>query len=467
MGISVNMYAFSKYANSTEQPAGAGTSFDCVLKDTSGVINPTIALKLDMSFNVSAYNYAYIPDFERYYFVREWTWERGLWVASLEVDVLATYKAQIGVSSQYVLRSSAASDGAILDTAYPATADITLSSSEINSPWAQAIESGYYVLGIINSADDTIGAVSYYVFTNQQLRNLCKEIMGYTDWLNVPSEEISRELLQALFNPFQYIVSALWFPINPGGTRVTTIPFGWWSFNLEAKKLDAPTKTYAYTFAIPKHPLAQSRGKYLNLSPYTSYVLNFEPFGSMPLDTTFMANAVNVFTVVQIDFISGDGFLDISNGNSLTDKIACNSAKCAVPIQLAQISQDLLAMQTATAVTAGNAVSNVMRLDVGGAMSDTASDIDTAVRASMPQLITSGSNGSFARFFYFKPFLQGKFFNVVQEFNEKRGRPLCQTRQINTIPGFIMCLDAEVSTVSTQVENELIKSYMEGGFYYG
>ena len=81
MGISVNMYTFSKYANSTEQPAGAGTSFDCVLKDTSGVINPTIALKLDMSFNVSAYNYAYIPDFERYYFVREWTWERGLWVA--------------------------------------------------------------------------------------------------------------------------------------------------------------------------------------------------------------------------------------------------------------------------------------------------------------------------------------------------------------------------------------------------
>lgn len=121
MGISVNMYTFSKYANSTEQPAGAGTSFDCVLKDTSGVINPTIALKLDMSFNVSAYNYAYIPDFERYYFVREWTWERGLWVASLDVDVLATYKAQIGVSTQYVLRSSLASNGKILDTIYPTT----------------------------------------------------------------------------------------------------------------------------------------------------------------------------------------------------------------------------------------------------------------------------------------------------------------------------------------------------------
>ena len=210
MGISVNMYTFSKYANSTEQPAGAGTSFDCVLKDTSGVINPTIALKLDMSFNVSAYNYAYIPDFERYYFVREWTWERGLWIASLDVDVLATYKAQIGVSTQYVLRSSLASNGKILDTIYPTTSDITHQRVAVELPWKIHLEDGYYVVGIIGDANNTLGAVNYYAFTQSEMNAFNKALMASADWLNVPTEEISTELLKALYNPYQYVVSALW-----------------------------------------------------------------------------------------------------------------------------------------------------------------------------------------------------------------------------------------------------------------
>ena len=314
------MYTFSKYANSTEQPSGAGTSFDCVLKDTSGVINPTIALKLDMSFNVSAYNYAYIPDFERYYFVREWTWERGLWVASLDVDVLATYKAQIGVSTQYVLRSSLASNGKILDTIYPTTSDITHQRVAVELPWKIHLEDGYYVVGIIGDANNTLGAVNYYAFTQSEMNAFNKALMASADWLNVPTEEISTELLKALYNPYQYVVSALWFPrVIPltEAPAVASINFGWWSITVKCRKLKATATSFSGSINIPKHPQAATRGEYLNLSPYSKYTLNFTPFGSFPLDTTKLSGTSILNYTVLIDYISGTGRLNIAPQLSL------------------------------------------------------------------------------------------------------------------------------------------------------
>ena len=63
------------------------------LREESSVINPTILVEHN---NLSVYNYAYIPDFKRYYFVSEITSVRnGLWRASLKVDVLESFKKDI------------------------------------------------------------------------------------------------------------------------------------------------------------------------------------------------------------------------------------------------------------------------------------------------------------------------------------------------------------------------------------
>lgn len=471
MGISVNMYTFSKYANSTEQPAGAGTSFDCVLKDTSGVINPTIALKLDMSFNVSAYNYAYIPDFERYYFVREWTWERGLWIASLDVDVLATYKAQIGVSTQYVLRSSLASNGKILDTIYPTTSDVTHQRVAVELPWKIHLEDGYYVVGIIGDANNTLGAVNYYAFTQSEMNAFNKALMSSADWLNVPTEEISTELLKALYNPYQYVVSALWFPrVIPltEAPAVASINFGWWSITVKCRKLKATATSFSGSINIPKHPQAATRGEYLNLSPYSRYTLNFTPFGSFPLDTTKLSGTSILNYTVLIDYISGTGRLNIApqfpDGNSPI--IESVEGMCSVPIQLAQIARDYIGTTATAIASVGDVVQSAVTGNIGGAISNFASGIDSTLKAAAPQLRTSGGNGNISNFIT-APQLYCQFFNLVQEYNEKLGRPLCEARVINTIPGYIMCMDADVKTASTQTENERIKEYMEGGFYYG
>ena len=63
------------------------------LREESSVINPTILVEYS---NLSVYNYAYIPNFNRYYFVSEITSVRnGLWRVSLKCDVLESFKKDI------------------------------------------------------------------------------------------------------------------------------------------------------------------------------------------------------------------------------------------------------------------------------------------------------------------------------------------------------------------------------------
>jgi hypothetical protein len=63
------------------------------LKGESGVTAPVVLMELE---NPTGYNYAYIPDFGRYYFIRDIASIRnGLWEISMSVDVLQSFRNEI------------------------------------------------------------------------------------------------------------------------------------------------------------------------------------------------------------------------------------------------------------------------------------------------------------------------------------------------------------------------------------
>lgn len=71
--------------------------FSGSLKDETSVTNPVVLMELE---NPTGYNYAYIPEFGRYYFIDDIVSVRtGLWKISMKVDVLESFKNNIlGVS---------------------------------------------------------------------------------------------------------------------------------------------------------------------------------------------------------------------------------------------------------------------------------------------------------------------------------------------------------------------------------
>ena len=63
------------------------------LRNSCSLLGPVINIE---SSNVLRFNYAYIPDFQRYYFVKEITnLRKNIWTLELEVDPLMSFKGDI------------------------------------------------------------------------------------------------------------------------------------------------------------------------------------------------------------------------------------------------------------------------------------------------------------------------------------------------------------------------------------
>ena len=80
MSVTVTFYSFSKRENSTEQPSGAGTAYDCIMLDDTSLMNPTF--KLSIATNPIGNNYCYVSDFNRYYFIKDISTYQNFWYIS-------------------------------------------------------------------------------------------------------------------------------------------------------------------------------------------------------------------------------------------------------------------------------------------------------------------------------------------------------------------------------------------------
>ena len=64
------------------------------LRNQTSVLNPTI--RIESADNISGYNYCYISEFGRYYYITDIVSVRtNCWVVSLRCDVLMSYKNEI------------------------------------------------------------------------------------------------------------------------------------------------------------------------------------------------------------------------------------------------------------------------------------------------------------------------------------------------------------------------------------
>lgn len=73
------------------------------LRNQTSVLNPSIVI--ESTENISTYNYAYISEFSRYYYITEIISVRtNCWAISLRCDVLMSYKTEINSIVGVVVR---------------------------------------------------------------------------------------------------------------------------------------------------------------------------------------------------------------------------------------------------------------------------------------------------------------------------------------------------------------------------
>lgn len=465
--MQATFYQFAKRTNSTKRPSG-GQEFGIDLKAPCNIIDPEI--KIATQSDPTGYNYCYLPTFSRYYWVKNWTYVDGLWNASLTVDTLASYRDQIGYSTEYVVRSSAKYNGTISDGLYPATAEVRSVTSAFQGGFSETISGGFFVIGFIAKAPNSIGAVTYVVMSPGNAKKLSSKLLTDVSYLSIDNAEISDSLTKILFNPYQYIVSCNYFPFDIAELTahlplVSSVDVGWWSVDVPCWILgeDNNNLTKSVLVGIPKHPQAVSRGGYCNASPYTDYTIFLQPFGVIPLDASKLWGADTLSIQYMVDLFTGDSILRIlTNTNQLVYE---TTAKLGVPIQLSNIAFDVPSggglLQTGIAAAFGGLQAALS----GGSFSDVGNGILNAAQATNADVASKGATGSTIAFDSV-PYMVARFKILVDDNNDDHGRPLCQRVLISSIPGYIMVDDPDIALAATAEEIDSVKSYMKNGFFY-
>lgn len=444
---------FSKAVNSTKQPTG-GRSISVTLKEGCSVLNPIFILHgYSLSDN-------YVKWGSRYYYIDDIViLHNEVAEYHCSTDVLATFKSDIGASSQFVLRADSAYDLFVVDSKYPTRSQSRVSNIAFDTLHSEFNNGGCLVIGVVNGIDTASAGVSYYALTPLDARALFDFMFAGT-WLN--ASDVSLELQKELVNPFQYIDSITWYPFDITTSDVPFTPkaiqFGYWgNSGVIGCLLNAAnaSKGFAQQITIPNHSQV-ARGYYLNGYPYTRLMLECYSFGNIPIDSSYFIDDTKLTLGISVDFLTGMGKLTVRAGTN-GDLIYKQYAQIGVPMKVSQVSQGLVG-------AAANVVGGAVGLAYGNVVGF-AQGVVSGLVSLMPQIASTGTNGTKSAFVT-APNLIITRQNLVDEDKAQIGRPLCQVKTISTLSGFVLCEGVELDTGASKAEKQEVISYMEGGFFY-
>ena len=417
--MQITLYNFEKKFNSTLRPSG-GTVLEGFFRnsDPLSMFFPRVRVDFN-STSAPPYNYMFIPNMgNRYYWVKNWIHVEGVWEAALEVDVLATYRTEIGNKDLYVLRSSYEFDGAVIDGMYPSkvtqsiqqslTTQYRITSesggtSTISTPLYNCpFQDGCIVFGVYGPNGSTVNTgITYWICEVTEFAKLAQNLMEYditTDgaWETLTTK-IPKDYAKAIADPAQYFAGIYWFPFwqayITGETQILSSgprKFGYYTIDLDFKasqivpQRDNP-RIYA-TFATPKHPQAADRGIWLNESPNTTYHAFFPPFGEFDIPSNKLLDSDTCISTMYIDLATGNARLQLYSGQGIK-YIGTWNGQVGVPVTISQMTYNPRGvLQGATQVVEG----------VAGAAKGTAQAIGGAFATTPHTFASQASDGSWS-----------------------------------------------------------------------
>lgn len=273
MAITITLYNLPKRSNSTATPATAGRALECVLKNPTSILNPTITI------NTAEITENYAQMMGRYYFITDVTSLRNdLWEVQMRVDPLSTYKSGIIGSAAYILYSTVTYNALLVDRRIPVQYTKTI-ETESSTLFQQIFDiNGRYMLTCVGED----GGIDTYVLTAGQFNGLLNNIQEYQNgfdftWPDKPAS--TGEFLQDISNMVGYlgdclgavnewinkaiksalsfnsaadcIRSCFWMPFAPVSTSSAEITLGGYHTGITASRIATENFSEINTLTIP------------------------------------------------------------------------------------------------------------------------------------------------------------------------------------------------------------------------
>ena len=480
MSFTANLYKFSKDNRSTGIPSGDGLTITGI-----NYKKPTSRENPDFEFTTESmnddFNYNYLKIHGKYFYINDVTiGNRDKFVLHCKKDVLATYRTAIHNSTQYVVRSTNASNmnGYINDTAYPMTNNITRTRNQTThtASWLDTFKTA--VIGVLgpNAGDTT----TYYQMATTTLTRIIQDLYGMdiTTALSIQSLELG--VVKTLFDPIKYMTSCVLLPCEydeQGNTRTIKtgyveleVPLGFYITRVRSNDVQSFTASILYD----DHPQAATRGAYLNNSPYTHRLLTVMPFGTFNIDCSKLNDYENKIRLgISMCISDGNAVLEVytisDSQSGQHNTLLWANAQLGVHIPLYQ--SDSIFKQTYSHMTTqlGNLTSALQGnyAAVPGAIAQWGNYAATVLSPEVHQV--GGASGTFLYTGQSQgvggvdlPRLDSTFYEVVPKDNNL-GVMICKNKRLGDMTGFNICENAKIDISGPESDREYIRNIMNTG----
>lgn len=388
----IKLFAFSKRTNSTKRPTlSYGVDFSCTFIDNTSIMSPVIRIKAPANVSMYSYNYAYINMFERYYYISDIVYGLGTWTISMRIDVLASYKTQIGSSSHYIERAAYEHNPFVIDSLYPIQTNQSLTivkPDKVGDYYPSIFGTTItpcYVVGIIGGIDPTWsaslqssgdiynGSVVYFLLTEAQLGKFITSLLNAVSLYDIPVSELSYNLQKQLINPIQYIHSIKCVPFYPNPLDYYYVKSYYLGFTymdipdrdteswriLPAPTVGGNTVNNGYmvknsvSIRLPLHPAYTDKGHWVLSDPYSKYVIHIGPFGEIQIPSGEIMRAtvhtsgenqyLQMYVSTVFDISTGECTLFLAFDSTAAEDAFLEVTKnLSIPIPVHQSTQDVM-----------------------------------------------------------------------------------------------------------------------------
>lgn len=442
--LTVRFLSTNKRSNSTLQPEG-GTELSVSLKDGCSIDAPIFIVNVA---NANGWNYAFCNNWQKYYWITNRTYDKGVWYISCTCDVLATYKAAILDTSAMVVRSSSYHDPYLADMFMPINKSVNNSERNVAMELSQT---GTILAGFVGN-----GTTAYFAFSPSAFNNVLNQI--YTkecfDANNSLLGTAASEVIKLFVNASDYVMSATWVPATITGVS-TSIKLGGYETGLTGGKLaDGTVWTRTYSVQIPRNPLIDDNRKYLNYEPFAYYTILLPYIGTIPIPSTDLQDSSSIVVKYSCD-VSGN--LQVNLGTDAGIYIATLNGSFGASVAFGGASTT---PGGSVIGAAAGIVASVLTANPAGV----AGAIASGMEGNVPQVSASGgSSGAVCGDTYIR--LHAKFAVQGDVDAAKYGRPYGVTAKLSAFSGYVQTLGASVACYGTDTQTAEINRLLDSGIY--
>lgn len=453
---------FSKRKNSTKQPGVGYTEIDVYWKEDTSIDNPSIVL----TGNAINIDYAYIPDWSKYYFVgAPIILTDGSTQYDLEEDTLATHKTEVGSAVAQIAYSSTGYDIWKVDSRLAAKVTKTITKSSGTPGSLDA--TGAYILGVSN-VDSGTSVVCYYAMTQAELQSFMSEVA--TDaTLKTAVENYCADLWDA-------IISCNWIPVSISeipGTSSVSVKIANKTMSTTGKKIsNPPLRASNATLSIP-----WTYNDFRRNPPYSSLAAWIPGYGYITINAGDVTSFTSLKFEFMVDCMTGDICVNIQD--SVSDYVIQSvSYNAGVSIPLSRYTMDVGGFISATTNLAGSATDTVIAgglmnpagvvsgaistISAGGALAIAANTRDISVKGGLGGRAIIGEGIDVELYVFSVDTEDPDDANYIARW----GRPVGVTHAISNHSGYVQCDNASIDIAGDNSERDTINSYLNSGFYY-